>query len=104
MQIVTRSVAGPARLGAAAGTISLARTRGSSLEALAFGALIFGWIGSPQDFAGLQNPQMRAQVHEAFEVAFPGASVLCVPAAWTASRVPALRFHEELGAVGAVGE
>jgi EmrB/QacA subfamily drug resistance transporter len=104
MQIVTQTAAGPARLGAAAGTISLARTLGSSLGASAFGALIFGWIGGSQDVAGLQNPQMRAQVHAAFQAAFFGASALCVLAAWTASQVPALRFHEELGAVGAVGE
>jgi predicted MFS family arabinose efflux permease len=40
MQIATQSEAGPTRLGAAAGTISLARTLGSLLGASAFGGLI----------------------------------------------------------------
>ncbi|MEP7058241.1 MAG: MFS transporter [Caldimonas sp.] len=104
MQIVTQTEAGPARLGAAAGTISLARSLGSSLGASAFGALIYGSIGGRLDFAALQDPQMLGRVESAFRFAFLGAAALCVLAAWTASRVPALHFGEELGAVDAVGE
>jgi EmrB/QacA subfamily drug resistance transporter len=104
MQIVTRTAAGPARLGAAAGTMSLARTLGSSLGASAFGALIFGLIGGTQDFAALQGQQMQGQVHAAFRFAFFFAAGLCLLAAWSASKVPALRFGDEVGAMGAVGE
>ena len=104
MQIVTQTAAGPARLGAAAGTMSLARTLGSSLGASAFGALIFGLIGGTQDFAALQAEQMQGQVHAAFRFAFLFAAGLCVLAAWTASKVPTLRFGDEFGAMSAVGE
>lgn len=104
MQIVTQTAAGPARLGAAAGTISLARTLGSSLGASAFGALIFGLIGGTHDFAGLQNPDMQAQVHAAFKAAFFGAAALCVLAAWAASRVPTLRFTDDISEVETVTE
>jgi EmrB/QacA subfamily drug resistance transporter len=104
MQIVTQSEAGPARLGAAAGTISLARTLGSAVGASAFGALIFGLIGGSYDVAALQDPGMQARVHMAFRFAFLGAAGLCLLAAWTASRVPSLRFTEELGRTEAAVE
>ena len=104
MQIVTQTEAGPARLGAAAGTISLARTLGSSLGASAFGALIYGSIGGTLDVAALQDPQVIGRVETAFRIAFLGAAVLCGLAAWTASRVPSLRFDKELRGVDTVGE
>jgi predicted MFS family arabinose efflux permease len=104
MQIVTQTEAGPARLGAAAGTISLARTLGSSLGASAFGALIYGSIRGTLDVRALQDPQVVARLETAFRVAFLGAALLCVLAAWTASRVPSLRFDEELRHVDAVGD
>lgn len=104
MQIVTQIAAGPARLGAAAGTMSLARSLGSTLGASAFGALIFGLIGGTQDFAGLQNQQMQGPVHSAFKFAFFAAAGLCVLAAWAAAKVPPLRFTEELGNANPVVE
>jgi len=104
MQIVTQSAAGPARLGAAAGTISLARALGSSVGASAFGALIFGLIGGTDDFAGLPNRELQGPVSAAFRFAFFAAAALCVLAAWAASKVPSLRLAEELGSVNAVGE
>ncbi|MFL6663400.1 MAG: MFS transporter [Rhizobacter sp.] len=104
MQIVTQTAAGPARLGAAAGTISLARTLGSSLGASTFGALVFGLIGGTHDFAGLRDPQMQGQVHSAFKLAFFAAAGVCILAAWAASKVPTLRFGEELGGVDTIVE
>jgi hypothetical protein len=104
MQIVTQMAAGPARLGAAAGTMSLARALGSSLGASAFGALIFGLIGGTPDFAGLQTQPVQEQMHAAFRCAFVGAAGRCVLAAWAASKIPRLDFAEELGTLDAVGE
>jgi len=104
MQIVTQTEAGPTRLGAAAGTISLARTLGSSLGASAFGALIYGSIGGTPDVAALHDPQMLDRVQTAFRIAFVGAALLCLGAAWTASRVPALHFGEEPKPAAAIGE
>ncbi len=92
MQIVTQSAAGPARLGAAAATVSLARTLGSSLGASAFGALIYGLIGATPVLNAVRSPASEASVRGAFEVAFGAAAVLCLAAAWAASRLPALRF------------
>ncbi len=102
MQIVTQTAVGPARLGAAAATISLSRSLGSSIGASAFGALVYGLIGSVQDMQALQSPAMQQPVRSAFQVAFVGAAVLCVLAAWAASRVPVLRFDDEHS--GAIGE
>jgi len=95
MQIVTQTAAGPARLGAAAATVSLARTLGSSFGASAFGALIYGVIGGAPVLAATRSPAAEASVRSAFEFAFYAAAALCVLAAWAASRVPSLRFDGE---------
>jgi MFS family permease len=93
MQIVTQTAAGTSRLGAAASTVSLARSLGSSLGASAFGALIFGVIGGAPLHAGAQAADER--IAHAFRFAFAGAAMLCMLGAWAASRVPALRFDAE---------
>jgi len=92
MQIVTQTAAGPARLGAAAATVSLARTLGSSLGASAFGALIYGLIGGAPVLSAARSAAAEARVRTAFEYAFMAGAALCVLAAWAASRVPSLRF------------
>jgi EmrB/QacA subfamily drug resistance transporter len=95
MQIVTQTAAGPARLGAAASTVALARSLGSSLGAAAFGALIYGLIGGAPVIAGARSALLEARIDHAFQVAFAAAGVLCLFAAWAASRVPTLRFDRE---------
>jgi EmrB/QacA subfamily drug resistance transporter len=95
MQIVTQTAAGPARLGAAASTVSLARTLGLSIGAAAFGALIYGLIGGAPVIAGARNAAADTRIEDAFEIAFVAAAVLCALAAWAASRVPTLRFDAE---------
>ena len=95
MQIVTQTAAGPARLGAAASTISLARTLGSSLGASAFGALIYGVIGGAPVMAGVRSAADDARIGLAFRIAFLAAAALCAVAAWAATRVPTLRFDGE---------
>jgi len=97
MQIVTQVAAGPARLGAAASTISLARTLGSSIGAAAFGALIYGLIGGAPVIATARTTVEDARIERAFDIAFLAAAGLCLAAAWAASRVPALRFDREQG-------
>ncbi len=62
MQIVTQTAAGPARLGAAASTVSLARTLGSSIGASAFGALIYGVIGGAPAIAGVRSAAADARI------------------------------------------
>lgn len=98
MQIVTQIAAGPERLGAAAATMSLSRSLGSALGASTFGALIYGLIGGApvldQARSKAQSLAAASSVSSAFEVAFLAAAALCMLAAWTASRVPSLRFDE----------
>ncbi len=94
MQIVTQTAAGPERLGAAASTISLARTLGSSIGASAFGALIYGVIGSAPMIAARTAPA-DVRIEQAFEFAFLAAAALCAAAAWASSKVPTLRFDTE---------
>jgi len=94
MQIVTQTAAGTSRLGAAASTVSLARTLGSSLGASAFGALIFGAIGGAP-VLGVAHAAAEPRVAHAFRLAFVAAAVLCLLGAWAASRVPTLRFDRE---------
>ncbi len=103
MQIVTQTAAGSARLGAAASTISLARTLGSSIGASAFGALIYGSIGSAPVLSGVRSAAVDGRVARAFEFAFFGAAALCLAAAWAASRVPALRFDGDNAVARPVG-
>jgi len=95
MQIVTQTAAGTSRLGAAAATISLARTLGSSIGAAAFGALIYGLIGGSPVLSGARSAADEARVAHAFQVGFVSAAVVCLLAAWAASRVPSLRFERE---------
>jgi EmrB/QacA subfamily drug resistance transporter len=95
MQIVTQTAAGPARLGAAASTVALARTLGSSLGASAFGALIYGLIGGAPVIAAARSAAADGRIDRAFQVAFVAAAALCGAAAWAASRVPSLRFDRE---------
>ena len=95
MQIVTQTAAGPARLGAAAATMSLSRTLGSALGASAFGALIFGLIGGAPDLQTVRASAMNETVHVAFQVAFVAAAALAALAAWASTRVPELRFTDD---------
>jgi len=95
MQIVTQTASGPARLGAAAATMSLARTLGSSIGASAFGALVFGLVGRGDALQAAQDPLARQALGGAFDIAFAAAAGVCVLAAWAASRVPALQFGPE---------
>ena len=95
MQIVTQSAAGSQRLGAAAATVSLARTFGSSIGAAAFGALIYGLIGGAPVIAAARTAVEDARIGRAFDIAFLAAAGLCLAAAWAASRVPTLRFDRE---------
>ena len=104
MQIVTQTAAGPARLGAAAATVALARTLGSSIGASAFGALIYGLIGAAPVLDGARSAAAEATVRHAFEFAFFGAALLCLAASWAASRVPPIRFDRDGAAAAAPTE
>ncbi len=89
-QLLVQTVAGRSRLGAAAATISLARSTGASLGTAVFGALVFGVV-SPADLqAALHDAggPVALRVTEAFHLGFGAAAALTLLAVVVASRVP----------------
>lgn len=96
MQVVTQIVAGPARLGAAAATVSLARSLGASAGAAGFGVLVFGAHANP-DLAALRaDPAALQATLAAFHRGFGAATLLAALTAWLASRLPPLRTDGSL--------
>ena len=104
MQIVTQIAAGRERLGAAAASISLARSLGGSVGASALAAVVFAGLGNGDVTQRLADPALRAQLREAFHHAFLVAAGLCVAAAWAASRLPVLHLRDESHARAALPE
>lgn len=89
-QLVVQAVAGRSRLGAAAATVSLARSTGASLGTAVFGALVFGLVSNADLQAALHasSPAATQQVIRAFHLAFFCAGGLTLLSAWTSTRVP----------------
>ena len=89
-QLIIQSVAGRARLGAAAATVSLARSTGASVGTAVFGALVFGLASTADLQAALHggSAAATAQVVHAFRIAFLCAAGLTVVAAWASTRAP----------------
>ncbi len=89
-QLLVQAVAGPSRLGAAAATVSLARSSGASLGTAVFGALVFGLVSTADLQAALHGGDAAAvgRVTHAFHLAFGAAGALTLLAAWVSTRVP----------------
>ena len=89
-QLVVQTVAGRSRLGAAAATVSLARSTGAAVGTAVFGALVFGLTSSADLQAALHatDPGAAQTVIRAFHLAFFCAGGLTLLAAWTSTRVP----------------
>jgi hypothetical protein len=96
MQIVTQLSAGMARLGAAAASVSLARSLGASVGASAFAAIVFAGIDVSDLRRLAADAALQGRLSDAFHTAFIIAAGLCVLAAWAASRLPDLRFDDEM--------
>lgn len=90
-QLLVQAVAGRSRLGAAAATISLARSTGASLGTAVFGSLVFGLVG-PKDLQAALNSSAAVEatrrVTEAFHVGFGAAALVALLAVLVARRVP----------------
>ncbi len=89
-QVLIQAVAGRQRLGAAAATVSLARSTGASVGTALFGALVFGLISSADLQAALLGTDAAAiqQVTRAFHIAFAAAGGITLLAVWISTRVP----------------
>ncbi len=89
-QLVTQSLAGRERLGAAAVVVTLARATGAALGTAVFGAVIFAWLPAGAGQVAAQaaaDPEFGAQVRLAFRLGFGAAALVAAVGAWTASRV-----------------
>ncbi|OIQ71318.1 hypothetical protein GALL_470640 [mine drainage metagenome] len=89
-QLLIQAVAGRSRLGAAAATVSLARSTGASLGTAVFGALVFGLVSSADLQAALHggDAAVLGRVTHAFHLAFVAAGGLTLVAAALSTRVP----------------
>ncbi len=89
-QLLIQAVAGRSRLGAAAATVSLARSTGASLGTAVFGALVFGLVSSADLQAALHggDAAVLGRVTHAFHLAFAAAGALTLVAAALSTRVP----------------
>jgi len=103
MTIVTQLAAGRERLGAAAASVSLSRSLGASVGASAFAAIVFAGIDVSDLRRLVADPSLLRPFSGAFHHAFIAAAVLCVLAAWAASRLPDLRFDAERSGKAGLG-
>ena len=110
-QITVQVAAGPAKLGAAAGSVQFFRTLGAAIATTLLGALLFGTLAAgdaevaalfarlvregPALLPGLAEAD-RAALREgltgAFRAAFSGAALLAGVGSWLAWRVPVQRI------------
>ncbi|MCB4822098.1 MFS transporter [Roseicella aerolata] len=110
-QITVQVAAGPARLGAAAGSVQFSRTLGAAMATTLLGALLFGTLaagdaGTADLFARLvrEGPALLPGLAEAersalkegltgaFRAAYGGAALLAAAGSWLAWRVPVRRI------------
>jgi MFS family permease len=110
-QITVQVAAGPAWLGAAAGSVQFSRTLGAAIATTLLGALLFGTLaaGDPEvaalfgrlvregpallpGLAEAERTALRDGLTTAFRVAFGGAALLVATGSWLAWRVPVQRI------------
>jgi MFS family permease len=94
-QIVSQTLAGRDRLGAAASAVSLARYLGAALGTAAFGALVFALAPdstAKADPHALASAASSAQLSRAIRIGFGALAVVAASGAWFASRVKRIKL------------
>jgi len=91
-QMVVQTVAGRARLGAAAATVSLFRSLGSALGTALFGSVVFALLQGLNLEAALRGAADTRPVIHAFHACFIGAAGIAALGAWFASRMPPIKL------------
>ncbi|HTP62064.1 MAG TPA: MFS transporter [Burkholderiales bacterium] len=91
-QLVVQTVAGRARLGAAAATVSLARSLGSATGTALFGSVVFALLQGLNLGSALHGTSDATLVIHAFHACFLGAACIAATGAWIASRMPAVKL------------
>jgi multidrug resistance protein len=89
-QIVVQTVAGKARLGAAAATVSLSRSLGSATGTALFGSVVFSLLQGLDLESALRGATGATLVIPAFHACFIGAGCIALLGAWFAWRMPAV--------------
>jgi EmrB/QacA subfamily drug resistance transporter len=94
-QIVSQTLAGRERLGAAASTVSLARYIGAALGTAMFGALVFAIApdatarGDPHALAGAAS---SVELTRAIRIGFGALAAVAAAGAWCASRIQRIQL------------
>lgn len=89
-QMISQTLAGRERLGAAASAVSLARYTGAALGTAMFGALVFALAPDAAGGADLHALAMTAasgELSRAIRIGFGALAVVAAAGAWSASRV-----------------
>jgi len=93
-QIVSQTLAGRDRLGAAASIVSLSRYTGAALGTAIFGAVVFAWV--PDGTASIDPhklaPEAAASLSRAIRIGFGALAAVAAAGAWCASRVQRIRL------------
>jgi EmrB/QacA subfamily drug resistance transporter len=92
-QLVLQTLAGRARLGAAAATVSLSRSVGASLGTALFGALVFALLhGVNLDTGVARDAADAARIVSAFRIGFIAAAAVAATGALIAYRLPRIQL------------
>ena len=91
-QLAVQVVAGRAKLGAAAATVSLFRSLGAALGTALFGAVVFGLLDGTDLQAALHGTADPATVIRAFQLCFFGTAAVALAGAVVAARTPSVRL------------
>ena len=94
-QMVSQTLAGRERLGAAASAVSLARYTGAALGTAMFGALVFAIApdaASHVDSSALANTAGSAEFSRAIRIGFGALAAVAAAGAWFASRVQRIKL------------
>jgi EmrB/QacA subfamily drug resistance transporter len=93
-QIISQTLAGRDRLGAAASVVSLARYTGAALGTAVFGAVVFAL--APDSTARIDphtlSPATSAQLSRAIRIGFGALAAVAAAGAWFASRIQRIRL------------
>jgi EmrB/QacA subfamily drug resistance transporter len=93
-QLVLQTLAGRARLGAAAATVSLSRSVGAALGTALFGALVFALLhGMDLDTLGARSAADAARIERGFRFGFIAAAAVAAVGAVIAARLPRIRLE-----------
>jgi len=93
-QIISQTLAGRERLGAAASIVSLSRYSGAALGTAIFGAVVFALAPGSSGRIDLHSltPETATQLSQAIRIGFGALAAVAAIGAWFASRIQQIRL------------